>query len=155
MGPALVALADVRGVSVTELRQIEDDRGAVLHMVRADAPDFSHFGECYFSEVKPGAVKAWKRHRLQTQRLAVPVGRVRLALLDDRDFGAARIHVVELGRPDAYVLVRIPPGVWYGFSCVGGSPALVANCADRPHDPAESETRPTDAPGMPDPWRSK
>ena len=75
--------AVIEGVIFTELRQICDERGAVLHMVRSDVPEFPGFGECYFSEVFPGAVKAWKRHRLQTQTLAVPVGRLRIVLYDD------------------------------------------------------------------------
>ena len=46
--------------------------GAVLHMMRCEAPDFTRFGDCYFSEVAPGAIKGWKRHRLQTQTLPYP-----------------------------------------------------------------------------------
>jgi dTDP-4-dehydrorhamnose 3,5-epimerase len=42
--------------------------------------------------------------------------------------------------------VSIPPQVWYGFNCISEAPALIANCADLPHDPSEGETRPiTDA----------
>ena len=132
----------IEGVMVTELRQISDARGAVLHMLRSDAPEFTRFGECYFSEVLPGAVKAWKRHRRQTQNIAVPVGRVRFAIYDDREGSATRgvLMVLELGRCDAYRRLRIPPGLWYGFACVGSSPALLVNCADVPHDPTESET---------------
>jgi dTDP-4-dehydrorhamnose 3,5-epimerase len=137
-------MSDSQGISgliVTPLREIADARGAVLHMVRADAPDFQGFGECYFSEIKPGVVKAWKRHRRQTQNLAVPVGRVRFAFYDTRAGSVSNgvMQVLELGRPDAYVRVRIPPLVWYGFKCVSDSPGLVANCVDLPHDPAESE----------------
>jgi dTDP-4-dehydrorhamnose 3,5-epimerase len=148
---------DIDGVTLTPLRQIEDERGAVLHMLRADDPDFTRFGECYFSEVVPGAVKAWKRHRLQTQHLSVPVGRVRFVVYDDRDGSRTRGHVQELvlGRPDAYARLRIPPGLWYGFACVGDAPALLANCADRPHEPSESETRPEDDPGVPYGWRPR
>ena len=40
---------DIDGVIITELRQINDERGAVLHMLRCDAPEFSRFGECYIS----------------------------------------------------------------------------------------------------------
>jgi dTDP-4-dehydrorhamnose 3,5-epimerase len=140
--------SQIAGVVIKELRQIGDGRGAVLHMMRCDASEFVSFGECYFSEVLPGAVKAWKRHRLQTQNLAVPVGRIRLAMFDDRAGSATNrsVQVIELGRPDAYVRVGIPPEVWYGFSCISETPALIANCADLPHDPSESETRPmTDA----------
>lgn len=133
----------IDGVVITELRQISDSRGAVLHMLRLGSPGFVGFGECYFSEVAPGAVKAWKRHQRQTQNLAVPVGRLRLVVYDDRSesptFGS--LQVLELGRPDAYLRVTIPPRLWYGFAAIGASAALVANCADQPHDPLESEAR--------------
>ena len=76
--------ASIDGVVVTELRQVVDERGAVLHHMRSDAPEFSAFGECYFSEMVPNAVKAWKCHQVQTQNLAVPVGRVRFVIYDDR-----------------------------------------------------------------------
>jgi dTDP-4-dehydrorhamnose 3,5-epimerase len=146
----------IDGVTLTPLRQIQDERGAVLHMLRADDPAFTRFGECYFSEVVPGAVKAWKRHRLQTQHLSVPVGRVRFVVFDERDGSPTRGQVQELvlGRPDAYARLQIPPGLWYGFACVGDAPALLVNCADRPHDPSESESRSEDDPAVPYGWRS-
>jgi dTDP-4-dehydrorhamnose 3,5-epimerase len=131
----------INGVTLTPLREITDARGAVLHMLRADAADFRSFGECYFSEILPGAIKAWKRHRRQTQNLSVPVGRVRFVVHDRRESSPTRglIDVVELGRPDAYARLCIPPLLWYGFTCVGATPALVANCTDVPYDPTECE----------------
>ena len=139
---------------MTQLRQIPDARGAVLHMLRNDAPDFLQFGECYFSEVLPGAVKGWKRHRVQTQTLAVPVGRMRMVMYDDRSESLTykNLLALELGRPDAYVRLKIPPGIWYGFACVGDFPALLVNCADYPHEPSEGETRPLDTPEIPYNW---
>jgi len=144
----------IEGVTLTELRQISDDRGAVLHMLRCDAPGFTRFGECYFSEVLPGSVKAWKRHRIQVQNLAVPVGRIRIVIHDCRAESPTHgdLQVLELGRPDAYLLLRIPPGLWYGFSCIGNTPALIANCADLPHDPTEAEVRSMDDPEIPYRW---
>jgi len=131
----------VSGLQRIPLRVIEDDRGAVLHMLRADVPHFGRFGEIYFSEVRPGAVKAWKRHRQATQRFAVPVGRIQLVVHDGREgsetFGATA--VLEIGRPDAYDLVIVPSMLWYGFRCVSDKAALLANCSDLPHDPAESD----------------
>ena len=35
------------------------------------------------------------------------------------------------------MLVRVPARVWNGFKGLGLSPAVVANCATIPHDPAE------------------
>ena len=146
--------SDLESVIITELRQVCDERGAVLHMLRMDAPEFAGFGECYFSEVFPGAIKAWKRHRVQTQTLAVPVGRLRMVLYDDRDISSTRgrIEVLELGRPDAYMRLQIPPGLWYGFTCLSDSPAIVANCANKIHDPLESDMRPMDDRRIPYRW---
>jgi len=131
----------IKGVEIYSLNQISDDRGSVLHMLRSDAVDFTSFGECYFSEVSPGSVKAWKRHHKQTQNIAVPIGRIRIVIYDNRinfsTFG--KIQEIEIGRPDSYVRVRIPPGLWYGFTCISEIPALLANCSDIPHDPNESE----------------
>lgn len=141
---------------LTPLRVIADQRGAVLHMLRADDPEFVGFGECYFSEVLPGVVKGWKRHLRQTQVFAVPWGRMRIVLYDDRDGSPSRglVQVFDLGRPDAYRRLRIPPRLWYSFSSVGTMPSLLANCPDLPHDPTESETRSLLDPAIPYTWAS-
>jgi dTDP-4-dehydrorhamnose 3,5-epimerase len=133
----------IEGVRIIELKQIVDERGAVLHMLRSDAPLFSRFGEIYFSLVNRGVIKAWKRHKEMTQHFAVPVGRIRLVLFDDRP--GTKSHGTreeyELGRPDRYLLIRIPPMIWYGFQGISEIPAVVANCTDLPHDPGESEQK--------------
>ena len=130
------------GVMVFPLREIPDARGAVLHMLRADAGHFHGFGEVYFSETRPGMIKAWKRHQRQTQHLAVPIGRVEFVLADDRTTSPTRGTIARLilGRPDRYALLVIPPRLWYGWRALGDTTALIANCADLPHDPSESET---------------
>ena len=122
--------------------------------MRSDAPEFTTFGECYFSEMIPGAVKAWKRHSEQTQHLAVPIGRVRFVIYDDRELSPTNgsLEVVELGRPDHYNRLRIPKGLWYGFTCLSDQPALIANCTDEPHDPTDTELRPELDPRIPYHW---
>ena len=122
------------------------------HAACSGSPEFVRFGECYFSEALPGAVKAWKRHREQTQQLTVPVGRVRFVLFDDRmsppgPVGDSRSSSSAV--PTRTPSSAFPPGVWYGFAGVGDGPALIANCADLPHDPSEAENRPADDPGVP------
>ncbi len=144
--------SQIPGVIIQPLKEIVDNRGAVLHMLRSDSPLFQGFGEIYFSLIVPGAVKAWKRHPRMTQHFAVPVGLIRLVFFDDRHPGQGRIEAHLLGRPDHYRLVRIPPLLWYGFQGVGDSPALVANYADLPHDPGEAENMPLDSPYFPYTW---
>ena len=66
----------VRGVEIHPLKVIADDRGAVLHMLRADAPHFRGFGEIYFSAVNPGAIKAWHIHQEMTLNYACVSGMI-------------------------------------------------------------------------------
>ena len=39
----------IEGLEIHDLKQINDDRGSVLHMIRSDSVGFVKFGECYFS----------------------------------------------------------------------------------------------------------
>lgn len=130
----------IEGLQVTPLRRIPDERGAVLHMLRADAEHFQAFGEIYFSTVYPGAVKGWHLHREMTLNYAVPVGMIKLVCYDDRADSPTRGNVVELhvGELD-YCLVTIPPVVWNGFKGEGPGTALVANCATVAHKVGEIE----------------
>jgi dTDP-4-dehydrorhamnose 3,5-epimerase len=150
-----VAGGIIQGVCFLPLRIVPASGGNVMHVLRPGnplLPDFSEgLGEVYFSEILPGCVKAWKRHRLQTQRFVVPAGRMGIVLYDDRPLSFTRgaVQVRELGRPDSYGMLLVPPMVWYGFRAVGEVPALVCNCADTPHDPDEGERRDSDDPRIP------
>jgi dTDP-4-dehydrorhamnose 3,5-epimerase len=128
----------IAGVRVVPLRQIPDERGKVMHMLRADAAHFVGFGEIYFSAVFPGVVKGWHLHSRMVINYAVPVGRIKLVLFDDREGSPSRGTLEEhfVGE-DNYALVQVPVGVWNGFKGIGTSMALVANCASIGHDPDE------------------
>jgi dTDP-4-dehydrorhamnose 3,5-epimerase len=147
---------EIEGVIVQPLIQIADNRGSVLHMMRRDSELFKQFGEIYFSEIHPNTVKAWKRHKEQTQNLTVPVKRIRLVLYDARTHSSTygNIAEYEVGRPNNYKLIQIPPMLWYGFQALGHQTALIANCADQPHDSTETESLPADTDQIPYQWKS-
>ena len=143
----------IEGVRITPLRRIPDERGAILHMLRADDPHFEAFGEIYFSMVYPGVVKGWHLHKVMTLNYAVPVGVITLALYDDRAESPTRGEVMELPLGgDDYNLVTIPPLVWNGFRGDGDVPAFVANCATIPHDPEEIVRIDPQSPDVPYRW---
>ncbi len=128
----------IDGVEVRPLRQILDERGKIMHMLRREDPWFLQFGEIYFSVVYPGVVKGWHLHKLMTLNYAVVSGTIKLVLYDDREGSPTRSQLQELFLgPDNYQLVTIPPLVWNGFKGVGSHVAIVANCATLPHDPEE------------------
>lgn len=139
---------------ITPLSEIKDSRGAVLHMLRSDAETFAGFGECYFSEVLPGCVKAWKKHFQQTQNLAVPIGRMRLVLYDDRPKSNSRgnLQIIEMCRQHNYVRVTVPPGIWQGFTCISETPSLMINCANLIYSSNESESLAIDSNQIPYNW---
>jgi len=146
----------IDGVVVTPLKQICDERGKVMHMLRSDSAVFKSFGEIYFSGVYPGVVKAWHIHKKMVLNYAVPHGRIKFVLYDDRTESKTRGKVMEifLG-PDNYCLVTVPPMVWNGFKGVGTEMAIVANCASIPHDPQEIERKDPLDPSIPYQWELK
>ena len=124
----------IDGVAVRPLRRIPDERGTVMHMLRADDPHFEKFGEIYFSGVYPGAIKAWHIHREMTLNYAVPVGMIKFVLYDDRQQSPTKGQLMELYLGEHnYALVTVPPMVWNGFKGIGDRMALVANCATLAH----------------------
>ncbi|MEE9569832.1 MAG: dTDP-4-dehydrorhamnose 3,5-epimerase family protein [Candidatus Binatia bacterium] len=128
----------IQGVDFHPLKQIPDERGRVMHMLRRDDPWFERFGEIYFSVVYPGVVKGWHLHKVMTLNYAVIVGRIKLVLYDEREDSPTRGKLQEIfAGEDNYCLITVPPNVWNGFKGLGVEPAIVANCATEPYDPSE------------------
>ena len=143
----------IEGVILTPLRQIFDERGKVMHMLREDSAVFSRFGEIYFSCTHPGVVKAWHLHKEMTLNYAVIHGEIKFVLFDDRPESATRGELQEFFiSPENYMLVTVPPLVWNGFKSVGTVASIVANCSTLPHSPEELVRRSPSDPSIPYSW---
>ncbi len=128
----------IEGVSIIPLKQIHDERGKIMHMLRADQDHFQMFGEIYFSCIYPEVIKAWHIHTEMTLNYAVISGKIKLVMYDDRDQSQTKGRVQEIFlSPENYQLVIIPPMVWNGFKGLGDQTSIVANCSTLPHDPDE------------------
>ncbi len=128
----------IEGVILTPLRQIFDERGKVMHMLREDSAVFSRFGEIYFSCTHPGVVKAWHLHKEMTLNYAVIYGEIKFVLFDDRPKSSTRGKIQEFFiSPENYMLVTVPPMIWNGFKSVGTTASIIANCSTLPHSPDE------------------
>lgn len=130
----------IEGVILTRLKIIPGDLGDVLHAMKQVDSSFCGFGEVYFSTVKKGAVKAWKRHHEMTLNLVVPCGEILFALYDDRQESSTykEIFEVNLSRSN-YMRLTVPPMVWTGFKGLGDGLNMLLNIANIPHDPQESD----------------
>jgi dTDP-4-dehydrorhamnose 3,5-epimerase len=143
----------IDGVRIVPLRQIVDERGKIMHMLKATDPHFISFGEIYFSCAWPETVKAWHIHQRMTVNNAVISGRAKLVLFDLRDDSPTKGELQEifLGE-DNYVLVQIPPGIANGYKAYGDKMVILANAATEAHDPEEMLRLPPDSDQIPYDW---
>ncbi len=128
----------IDGIKITPLKQIVDERGKIMHMIRNDSKIFEKFGEIYFSTVNPGFVKAWHLHKENTLNYVCIKGKVKLVLFDDRkDSSTTGQHQELILSPEDYFLVTIPPFIWNGFKGLSDSDSIIANCMTLPHNEKE------------------
>lgn len=146
----------IHDVIITPLKQFPDERGTVMHMMKAQDGGFEGFGEVYCSTVYPGAVKGWHFHERITLNYIVPVGMIKFVLYDARDGSPSKgvLQEIFMGSHN-YVRVTVPPGIWSGFKGISTEPALVVNLIDQPHDPSESRRRDPHGDDIPYDWKRK
>jgi dTDP-4-dehydrorhamnose 3,5-epimerase len=143
----------IDGVKVVPLRQIVDERGKIMHMLKATDPHFIEFGEIYFSCAWPGVIKAWHIHQRMTVNNAVLQGRAKLVMYDLREDSPTKGELQEVFfGEDNYVLVQIPPGIANGYKAYGDKMVIMANAATLPHEPDEMLRMPHDADEIPYDW---
>lgn len=131
----------IDGVIVTQLKQIYHPKGDVFHAMKCMDPGFAGFGEAYFSSIASGQTKAWKRHSRMTLNLVCIVGKIHFILYDDRvksdSFGKFMEITLSPEKPDSYLRLTVPPGVWMAFVGISSNKSVLLNLANIPHDPEE------------------
>ncbi|NQT94927.1 MAG: dTDP-4-dehydrorhamnose 3,5-epimerase family protein, partial [Candidatus Omnitrophica bacterium] len=102
----------------------------------------------YMTTTRPGIVKAWHWHKIQTDSFTCVHGKIRLAIYDARKdsptHGQVQEFQMSLENP---ILVQIPPGVYHGFKCIGDEEAVVINTVTEAYnskDPDEHRIDPYD-----------
>ena len=128
----------IEDVILTKLKIIDVPGGDVLRGMRKDDIGFAGFAEAYFSEVKEGAVKAWKRHRNMTLNLIVPIGSVKFVFFE-RVSDCKKIsgmREVVLSRTN-YCRLTVPPMIWFGFVGLASGSSILLNLANIQHSAEE------------------
>ena len=128
----------IHDVLVTPLLKICDDRGRIMHMMKAEGQDRMRIGEVYCSTVYPRVVKGWHIHDRMTLNYIVVAGMIKFVAYDDRDGSPTKgvTQEIIMGVHN-YVRVTVPHGIWNGFMGLGMEESLVVNITDIAHDPAE------------------
>ena len=129
---------DIKGIKITPLKIITDDRGSVMHMMRNDSNIFEKFGEIYFSTILKDKIKAWHLHKEATLNYACVYGNVKLVLFDERKnsetYGVYQELFLSI---ENYSLITIPPNIWNGFKGLYKEYSIIANCLNLPHNERE------------------
>ena len=137
----------IEGVKIIPKKQIIDERGKIMHMVRNDDENFTKFGEIYFSYSHPNTVKAWHLHKRMTVNYVCVIGKIKLVLFDDRPESPTKGKLQEVFlTTENYSLVSVPPNIWNGFTSIENKFSIIANCSDIPHDSEEMLRRPHNDP---------
>ena len=125
----------IEGVKVKKLKVIPDDRGRLMEILRRDDEIFTEFGQVYMTTAKPGIVKAWHGHKLQTDNFTCVSGKIRLALYDARESSPTYKQIDEFEISlDNPLLVQIPADVYHGFKCVSDTEAIVINTVTKTYN---------------------
>lgn len=130
---------NIDGVFKTELSIIPTQGGNVLHAYKnLSSLDFIKIKEVYFSTIKFQQVRGWKMHTKMTLNLIVPVGKIRISLIQDKAFNQDKFSKhEEILSQDPYFRLTIPPGIWFSFEGLASGQSLICNIADHAHDPDE------------------
>ena len=116
----------IDGVQIVDLTRHADDGGSITELLRlaearSDAlPGFT-VRQINYSEIEPGAIKAFHLHARQTDIwYAPPSDRLLVVLLDVREHSPSEGVSMRLMLGDgASRLLRVPPGVAHGVKNVG------------------------------------
>lgn len=129
--------SSVEGAVLVRLTSHHDDRGFVVPVLDVrDSFWIDPIVYAYTFTVRPGRIKGWGMHRLQTDRYFVMRGSVRVVLFDGREDSPSSGQFSEFFFTDATPgLLRIPPGVWHADQNWGDSDAQVINFPTCPYDP--------------------
>ena len=118
----------IDGVIVKKLKIMKDDRGFLMEMIRNDDPFWKKFGQVYMTVCKPGYVKGWHYHRIQTDHFIVVKGNARVLLYDSREKSPTKGNWLEfiIGESNPICIV-IPKGVLHGLECADDRECYLVN----------------------------
>ena len=121
----------------TELKVIPTDGGNVFHGYLKNNPDKIDIHEVYFSTIKENQIRGWKMHKKMTVNLIVPIGKVKVHLIQENGKDGEYNRYEEILCQSPYFRLSISPGIWFAFEGLSKSESLICNIADLPHDPLE------------------
>ena len=131
----------IEGLVLKRLAPLADHRGSLVPFLDARDEFWSEpvvYG--YEIMIRPGRIKGWGMHELQTDRYLVANGKIRVVLYDGRTDHESHGRIAQFFFTEAAPgLLAIPPGVWHADQNWGDTDARIVNFPTRPYDPADPD----------------
>ena len=123
----------LNAIKVTSLKIIKLPAGDIMRGLKKNELKNWTFGEAYFSKIKFGKIKAWKRHLKMKLNLIVPYGRVKFVFYSEKN---NFFRTIEIGEKK-YSRLTVPPNIWFGFKGIGKPVSIILSITNIQHDPKE------------------
>lgn len=133
----------MEGVKLYPLKHIAVPKGNIYHALKSTDEGYCGFGEAYFSQIKAGEVKGWKRHNRMSLNIVVVMGAIKFVIYDGREGSTTcgRFEEVILSPKDNYQRMTVAPGLWMAFQGVGEGISMLMDIIPEPHDPEEADRK--------------
>ena len=146
----------IEGVFAHEILHVPRDHGVITEIYRPEwDPTDMPVVHVYQSRLFPGAIGAWSCHAIQTDRLFVSQGHLKIVLYDAREDSSTYQMIQELHSGDVRpTFLVIPPGVWHGVQNLGTNDVILLNLPTRAYSYEDPDhyRLPYDAPEIPYSW---
>ena len=120
------------GLILTSLKQVYSPKGDIFHAMKKSDEGFYGFGEAYFSTIKPGEIKGWKKHEEMILNLIVIKGEIEFVAYDNDSFFNVKLS------KNNYQRLTIKPNLWLAFRGLSDENILL-NLASIEHNKNESK----------------
>lgn len=122
------------GVVLTPLKQVFHPKGDIFHAMKNSDIGFYGFGEAYFSTIKKGEIKGWKKHNKMVINLVIVIGEIEIVVFNaiSKEFFHAKLSM------ENYQRLTVAPGLWVAFRGIEDQNILL-NLASIEHDPQEAD----------------
>ena len=120
-------------IKIIKNKIIKNNKGDIKKFLTKNSKEFNGFGECYFSEIKPGNVKPWKKNLTTFQMIAVISGRVKFFLIDDRILTKKIYKNFVLDDSKNFNKIIIPKNIWYSFENLSKKKSILFNFLNIEH----------------------
>ena len=131
----------IEGLVLKRLAPLADHRGSLVPFLDV-RDEFWREPVVYGYEImiRPGRMKGWGMHELQTDRYLVANGNIRVVLYDGRTDHESHGRIAQFFFTEAAPgLLAMPPGVWHADQNWGDTDARIVNFPTSPYDPADPD----------------